>query len=724
MRIRILGRCAGVMLMVFSIAATAQVTVTGSQNAAVLAQSLAGPGVTILNPVLTCPNIANGVFKAALSNLGIDSGIVLTTGRASSENGTIGVDGGAFNFASTRNNAAGDQMLEPLAGQATHDACALEFDVVPQGDTVKFDYVFGSEEYINATCGPYNDAFAFFISGPGINGPENMALVPGTNIPVTINSINSGVPGPNYDLSGCTSMGPGSPFTNYYTNNASGATVTYQGFTRVLQAYHAVVPCNTYHLKMVIADGGNFIYDSGVFIRAGSLQANTLSILPVGGDNISNRNTATAVKGCAPARFRVKRTQAGSAPETVNLLIRGNAVNGYDYRKIADSVVIPAGSLEADILIYGLPTTAGGIRQVKLLALSPNNCSGAPIADSATITLLDTIQARITSGDTTICKGEQTVLRAEGDSQLTYRWSPAYFIDSTSGKYAVASPAATTKFALLASWPPYGCLPKTDSVQVAVRPVPAVRIVGDDRVCLHDTVLLAAVVTPSYNNYSYTWSGPSGFIAQGSSTQIDDALPVNSGNYVLSVGLDTNRCAGRDTLNLSVIIAAVPTTAPIIFCEGKPAGTLDAQGSQLRWYYEPFGGLPVKTIRPATERVGFINYYVSQQIDGCESERAALPVEVRRCCDLPVFIPTAFTPNGDGHNDAFALRIPGYGGSTARLRIYDRWGQMIFESFDGSSWDGLRSGDALPGGTYFYEAVVNCRQGAQQFFKGDVLLLR
>jgi hypothetical protein len=108
--------------------------------------------VTILNPVLTCPGIANGLFRATISSLGLDSGIVLTSGRAATTPNGIGVNGASFNHASTRNNGTGDPDLEPLAGQPTHDACALEFDVIPQGDTVKFDYVFGSEEYINATC--------------------------------------------------------------------------------------------------------------------------------------------------------------------------------------------------------------------------------------------------------------------------------------------------------------------------------------------------------------------------------------------------------------------------------------------------------------------------------------------------------------------------------------------------------------------------------------------
>ena len=249
-----------------------QIAVAPSQNAYDLAQRLAGQGVTILNPVLTCPSVASGFFTVTSSNLGLDSGIVLTSGRAATQGSLAGINGASSLLASTNNGAPGDAQLDALAGMATVDACALEFDVIPFGDTIKFDYVFSSEEYINAVCGSYNDAFAFFISGGGLSGYKNLALVPGTNIPVTINSINNGIVGTLGNISNCTSMGPGSPFTNYYLDNTTGTTLTHKGLTNVLTAISAVQPCNTYHLKLVIEDAGDALYDSGVFLKAGSLK--------------------------------------------------------------------------------------------------------------------------------------------------------------------------------------------------------------------------------------------------------------------------------------------------------------------------------------------------------------------------------------------------------------------------------------------------------------------
>ena len=715
----------GIVFSLVSCSVMAQVNVTSNVSAQQMAAKLAGPGVTILNPVLTCPDRASGVFRVTASNLGIDSGIVLTSGLATPFGSGFGVSGAAYNLASNRSNAPGATDLEPLAGQNTHDACALEFDVIPQGDTVKFDYVFGSEEYINATCGPYNDAFAFFISGPGIPATDNMALVPGTNIPVTINSINNGIPGPNYNIATCNSMGPGSPFTSYYVDNSSGTTLTYQGITKVLRAFHAVTPCNTYHLRMVIADGGNFIYDSGVFIRAGSLQANTFTIQPVGGDSVAVPDAAV-IKDCRPGRFRISRPQARPVAETVKFIITGTAVNGVDYAAIADSVVIGAGLQEADVEIRGLATPPSGTKTVRLLVKSPLNCVGSAIADSATLQIRDVIAASILTPDTVICKSESFRLRAMGDTVLTYRWSPLTGLDSGAIKNPLVNPTVTTTYTLATSWPRYGCTPIYDSVRVTVLPIPELTVQVGLRVCLHQSLQLGVAVSPTYSGYNYTWYGAGGFMATGATPVLTNALRADSGYYTVIVGLDTSRCTARDSFLVRVEAPDSPGVAPIIFCQGIPAAPLTAIGGDLRWYSAPQGGQG-STVPPVpnTNMVGVTPYYVSQTAFGCESERNVVPVEVKVCCDKPIFIPTAFTPNNDGRNDFFAPRYSGYGFSTGRLRIFNRWGQMVYEGFNNTMlWNGTWNGRECPGDTYYYEVLIHCKEGGDQHLSGDILLVR
>jgi hypothetical protein len=88
---------------------------------------LTGNGVVVTNPTLNCPMQANGLFFTVASNLGLDSGIILTSGRAQTVGTLIGANGAGTLFASNNNNAAGDPQLAALAGQTSNDACVLEF---------------------------------------------------------------------------------------------------------------------------------------------------------------------------------------------------------------------------------------------------------------------------------------------------------------------------------------------------------------------------------------------------------------------------------------------------------------------------------------------------------------------------------------------------------------------------------------------------------------------
>jgi hypothetical protein len=147
------------------------------------------------------------------------------------------------------NLAAGYPDLTTIAGIQTYNASVLEFDFIPVGDNMQFNFVFGSEEYMEFVDLGANDAFGFFISGPGFNGPyannaENIALIPGTNIAISIDSLSLNDYGQYYIDNGDGMSAP---------QNADSTVVQYDGFTTVLQA-NAQVQCNqTYHIVIVIA---------------------------------------------------------------------------------------------------------------------------------------------------------------------------------------------------------------------------------------------------------------------------------------------------------------------------------------------------------------------------------------------------------------------------------------------------------------------------------------
>ncbi len=488
------------------------IVINAAQNAQALAQKLAGPGVTVTNAKLGCPNGASGSFAAYNSNLGIDSGIVLTSGLAativnitpSGPHITPGANGSPYLFASKRHYAKGDQDLTTYVGKPTHDACYLEFDFVSQGDSVKFEYVFGSEEYDQFSCSDYNDAFAFFISGPSIVGRKNLALIPGTNIPVSINSTTDVTANQPVWLPHCTNMGTGSPFAQYYMNN-NGHSVTYHAFTKVFRAVEEVMPCSTYHLRLVVADVSDDKLDSGVWLKEGSLSTNIPKITSTGEPNLGN-GTPVCLRGCKPGKFTFTRQYAENYPLTIKYGIAGSAQNGIDYTHIKDSVTIPAFATSADVIIEGLHRTPNvGTRTVKLYMYSAYKCSPQLIPlDSAELEIWDELYVGLQTPDTTICEGTGIQIQGWGEQGYTYQWSPTNGVLHPSHINTMIRPTTSGTYKLTASYP--GCKDVYRYIDIDIEPVPKVEAGADIDICQYDTeVLMAEAYPKSFNNYTYFW---------------------------------------------------------------------------------------------------------------------------------------------------------------------------------------------------------------------------
>ncbi len=218
---------------------------------------IVGTNVTITNAVLNCDTRASGLFISNGSNIGLNNGIILSTGKVT---GAMGPNnkanyGDCFNV----NPNFFDPQIMGIEPKATYDGCVLEFDIKPICNILQIKYVFGSEEYPEFVGSVYNDAFGFFITGPNPLGGNysgyNIARLPNLT-PVAINNINNGA----------TNSGPCNNCA-YYVNNTAGATVQYDAFTTPLTASVNVTPCFTYHLKLAIADAGDCDYDSGVFLE-------------------------------------------------------------------------------------------------------------------------------------------------------------------------------------------------------------------------------------------------------------------------------------------------------------------------------------------------------------------------------------------------------------------------------------------------------------------------
>src|SRR5688572_16627716 len=163
----------------------AQLSVSGGYTAQQLAEHLAGPNITVFNATLTGGTAQSGKFNFSGSNFEIGDGVLLTSGQIQN---ALGPNDSGSTMGS--NGLPGSTLLDAVSGKFTYDAVVLQFQFAVQSPSVKFDYIFASEEYNEWVGSSYNDVFAFFISGPGINGMENIAVVPTTTDPITINSIN------------------------------------------------------------------------------------------------------------------------------------------------------------------------------------------------------------------------------------------------------------------------------------------------------------------------------------------------------------------------------------------------------------------------------------------------------------------------------------------------------------------------------------------------------
>ncbi len=235
-------------------------------------ESLIGEGVVLKNYSITktSSDEAYGFFEDTKERLGMKKGLVMSTGGVvalSSKNSSPSMSNNTHARAENRTGQLkqdGEPCLERLvADQKTFDACVIELDLVATADTLSFNYVFGSEEYDEFVGSNYNDVFAFFISGPDIDKPHNLALVPHTNIPVSVNTINNGSSANSYKSRPNNST--------YYISNTDGHIgIEYDGMTKLMQIRQKVVPYETYHIKLAIADVGDDSYDSGVFIEGKS----------------------------------------------------------------------------------------------------------------------------------------------------------------------------------------------------------------------------------------------------------------------------------------------------------------------------------------------------------------------------------------------------------------------------------------------------------------------
>lgn len=684
-----------------------------------------------------------GYFNKTTSNFPFQEGIVLTTGFARKAGNNP-----EANVLSDGNGGGSDPDLIAAIGATTtiNNAAILEFDFVPSSTQMKFNYIFASEEYTGSfPCPPtqYDDAFALLLK-PNTPGSTytNLAVLPGGAGPVSVTNI----------LPSSFSCGPING--NYFGSLSPNAT-NYNGITAPLTAEATVIPGQSYHIKMVVADARDSIYGSAVFLQAGSFDIG-LSIVDGAGnplpetinvcDNTPQVLTAltSAVPGTTyqwlrndvpipgatnvsytatlPGVYKVQVTLPGSTcPVEATITIIGGtspaaqnatlnlcatpAVSSFNLNDAKPLISTATGAVfrfytnQADAQLQNnnfIPEAA-----LSLYSANDGQVLHVVVSDGGfcsrlvTLTLRkeDTPVAQLVSTKLSICAGESVTLTASGG--VTYQWEGF----SGTGAVRTVSPTQTTTYTVYAIGA-QGCKSLQPAI-VTVEVVPAIKSnLTGGYICAGDRITLDAGAGPGY---SYTWSNG----ATGQTLVAD-----SPGVYF--VDITNGVCTKRFTTEVK--LATIPE---IVNVDYNQNGTLIVTASSLgggvleysadngvTWQNSNlFNNIPSNTIVyirvrvKNTSCVGYLEYFT-------------------------FMMQNVITPNGDNVNDKIDFRgISDY--NKFQVVISDRYGREVYKSDKTRPfWDGYFQGKKLPTASYWYQITFEDPASKQLTVKTGWILLK
>lgn len=512
---------------------------------------LLGPGVIASNITYTGDANAIGEFFNGLTGtnpLGIDSGVVMTTGTVLN-NGSGPQGPNASTGAGTDNGQPGDPYLDGVAGATTYNAAILEFDFIPMADSVKFRYVFGTDEYMEYVSGGFADVFAFVLSGVTVTlAPTNIALIPSTTTPVTALNVNANV-NPQY----------------YVDNeNPPGTCAQYDGFTTVLTAMYPVQCGETYHIKLAIADALDGIVDAGVFLEAGSFttgQVNLATEISYGSNNDS-----TLYEGCGQACIILARTGGTGQSDTVSLTITGTAQNGIDFiPALPSTVIFQPGQDSIVICIQAVQDlVAEGLETLIINSSASGPCVQS--VTSLTLYMSDFLPLVANAGpDTAMCSPNPVVLGGPttgGVEPYHYLWNTG---DTT--QFITVQPTVTTTYYVQVT-DPCGSPIGTDSVTVYLPSTQALQatVSNDLSLCSGDEAALSVTATGGSQPYSIVWSTVAGAdTVPNQFASYNQFVPTGNGTYVVMV---QEGCGAQVSDTISIVVNDCAVLAPNVFTPG------------------------------------------------------------------------------------------------------------------------------------------------------------
>ena len=633
---------------------------------------LLGGGITASNHAYQGDSSQIGWFDAVNTNLGINSGIVMATGNVYALDPLV-VGGLPFfiNVITDPDLLAVANSVPGMIGQtftvsSINDVAVLEFDFIPTSDSLKFRYVFGSQEYFAYENTTYNDVFGFFLSGPGIvgpwtapaihpNGSVNLAVVPNTAppLPITISSINSVTP----------------INQQYFVPNQGTGLDTIadaDGFTTVLTA-RALVQCGeTYHIRLAIADGSDGGLSSYVWLEGGSFFSPALEIIDDLGIDSSVMNI--------------------TCNSSIMLSADGGAAAIYEWYDSTSTlistdsfIIVGPGTYWVQASSFGCPVNSDTLRVV---------ADGSPSFDLG-------LDYNIPCNTKTLLNPVVT----GGLGSLFYQYSWNNGSDSSS----ITVPEGTY---ILDVDDGSGCNFK-DTIVIIEDAIPHASISGGGSICDDGTT---ANITFTFNgllpwDLLYT-DGIDSIYKDNISTSIYTVSTLRAGLYDIILADDVNDCVadtsgGKVEVIVNQLPIAVITPSEITIYEGEVI-TFNVGDYQLyEWYNSEDNLLSVYSELSVTDSDSY--YVLVTDENNCKDSSENAIVHTLGRTEL--YIPTAFTPNGDDHNELFVIHANNI--NSYNIIIYDKWGDELFVSDTiYKYWDGTFENNKVQQGTYFYIVEV------------------
>ena len=697
-----------------------------------------------------------GFFSNNTSIFPFTNGIVLSTGRAKKSEGpnTTLIDEGSTSW-------SGDADLELALGiTGSINATSLEFDFTPLSNKISFDYIFASEEYHdNASC-RYSDGFAFLLKEANTQDRyENLALVPNTTTPVKVTSVHPLIPGTN----GCPAINE-----QYFDAfNGTEYPTNFNGQTVAMTARANVIPGRTYHIKLVIADEGNYRYDSAIFLGGGSFN--------VSANLGENKLIATNNPICQGETYDLDATTPG--------------LNTYLWFKngISTGITTPLFTV-ADSGIYKVEITLNGTTCIATGQVTIEY-SAKPALTNTTLVQCDDNNDGISPFDLT----KVSNLITSGNSQL----SPVTYFENITDINPIINPASyrnlTTNTVYGKVSNQFGCTAfATVNLQIANNPItaqnPIMKCDSDANKDGFVTFNLNLDAAPQI------LSGlPSGLVVEYYLTANDAVLQRNPlansfTNTIINEQIIYARivngpdCFGITPIKLKVIVFAPANfnDETVYICDGNPKRIAIANGhSSYLWSngattsYTSIATAGNYTVTASNaqgcvatkkfiaiasgiatissieindfsgnENSVLINYSgigdYEFSLDGVHYQNNPLFLNVtegdylvyikdKNGCGLatPIRIyvldyPRFFTPNGDSYNDFWTIRN-GAKYPNMVLYIFDRYGKLITQvNPKGNGWDGNYNGHPIPADDYWFTIILE----NNKIIKGHFALLR